>query len=69
MLEAWKAANDRLQLLATTILIVIAAGELARFGWYDVREALLQLAIAALVALLVRAAAAAGIRYLIFRAR
>lgn len=69
LLEAWKAANDRLQLLATTVLIVIAGGELARFGWEDVWEALLQLAIAALSALLVRGAVAAGIRYLIFRAR
>jgi len=69
LLEAWKAANDRLQLLATTVLIVIAGGELARFGWEDVWEALLQLAIAALSALLVRGAVAGGIRYLIFRAR
>lgn len=69
LLDAWKAANDRLQLLATTILIVVALGEVASFGWGDVWEALLQLAIAALLAVLVRGAVAAGIRYLIFRAR
>ncbi len=69
LLEAWKAANDRLQLLATTILIVVTLGELASFGWDDVWEALLQLAIAALLAFVVRGAVAAGIRYFIFRAR
>jgi hypothetical protein len=69
LLEGWKAANDLLQLLAVMILVVVAGAELVGFGWDDIWHAVLRLVIAALAALLARSAVAAGIRYLIFRAR